>query len=329
VASFLRCTGAMSATPTTPQPSLTTSRSASLEVASVDLHRRASLIEWLDDGLRAGRHGRLEAEYPVSLQPNAIETHRAIYDGDRPISHAMYHVVTVRAPLPIRVGMIGLVYTDPAARGQGLARRCIESCCEALEHAGAAVALLWSDKPAFYERLGFHPFGEEERWIVDAAVCHVARRGLGQGALSATLEMDTPQSSDWASMEALYASKLFRVDREPGQLERLAAAPETFCVVVRSQGRVLAYAALGRGDDFQGVVHEWAGAAQYVLACLEVLCAECGPLFVQAGPGSEPMASALDLAGARSISDSFALARVLDPARPLPSSLYLWGFDSI
>lgn len=241
----------------------------------------------------------------------------------------MYQVVTARAPLPVRVGMIGLVYTDPAARGQGLAGRCIESCCEALEHQGAVVALLWSDKPAFYARLGFHPFGEEKRWIVDAAVCHIARQSLGQGAVSPALEMDTPRSSDWAEMEDLYASKTFRVDRQPGELERLAAAPDTFCVVARSEGRVRAYAALGRGDDFQGVVHEWAGSNEDVLACVEVLCGECGPLFVQAGPESGAMATAVELAGARCTSDSFALARILDPARPLPSSLYLWGFDSI
>lgn len=295
----------------------------------VEANRRAELIDWLDDGLRGGRRGRLEAEYPISLSVNAIDTHRVIYDGDRPLSHAMYQIVTARAPTPVRVGLIGLVYTDEAARGHGLARRCIESCCKALEAEGAEIALLWSDKPDFYARLGFRPFGEETRWWVDVDLCRRARRTLESRSDSPELVLDTPQSEDWTELDELYGNKRFRVDRKPGALQMLAAAPQAICVVARCEGRVIGYAALGRGDDFVGVIHEWAGSPRAVLACFEGMCAEWGPLLVQAGPEPGALASALNLVGVRVAKDDFALARVLHSQSPPSSSLYLWGFDSI
>ncbi len=305
------------------------SSSSSYEVLGVELEEREPLIDWLDDGLRGGRRGRLEAEYPVSLCAATVAAHRVVYEDDKPLSHAMYHVVDVMAPGRCRVGMIGLVYTDPVARGRGLAGLCIESCCEAIELAGGTMALLWSDKPAFYARLGFRPFGEERRWIVNADVCRNARRVLGERATDPDLMLDMARADDWANLEKLYGRKQFRVERESGALETLAAAPETLCAVARRAGRAVAYAALGRGDDFQGVVHEWAGPTRDVLYCLEGLCLEYGPLVVHAGPAPSPIWAALESSGAQSTLDSFALARVLDPSNPPPSSFYLWGFDSI
>lgn len=299
------------------------------EVMGVEERDRARLIEWLDDGLRGGRRGRLEAEYPVSLTPSEIATHRVVRDGDELLSHGMYHVVDAHAPMPVRVGMIGLVYTDPGARGRGLARLCIEACCEALEYEGATIALLWSDKPDFYARLDFHPFGEETRWIINAEICRDARRALGEASAAQDVLLDAPQESDWPDLEKLYSSKRFRVERAPGALAALAAAPETVCVIARRGGRAVAYAALGRGDDFQGVIHEWAGSPEDVLACFEGLCLGWGPLLVHAGPEPGPIGPALERSGAGVSEDSFALARILEPKKRPPASFYLWGFDSI
>lgn len=339
VASFLRFRRDMAITPT--HPSLLASsmlRAAeraravrlppdATEVVGCTMDSRAALIGWLDDGLRDGRHGRLEAEYPVSLASEALDTHRVVYREGAPLSHAMYRCVTAYAPEPVRVGMIGLVYTDPAWRGRGLAARCIESCCEALEYEGAVAALLWSDKPAFYARMGFESFGVESRWLLDATSCRAVREA--SESHSPERLVDVAAEPDWPRMEALYADKSHRIERSPGDLERLAKAPESICVVARRAGRVVAYAALGRGDDFRGVIHEWAGAPGDVLACFEALCRECGPLLVQAGPDDGALHPMLGRAGVPTSSDPFALARIFDADHPPPDSLYLWGFDSI
>lgn len=326
MAPFLRCRVGMSSLVPVNQK---VACDAPREVGGCDARQRKKLLDWLDDGLRSGRRGRLEAEYPVSLAPGTLATHRVVWDAGRPLSHAMYRIATARTPAPLRIGMIGLVYTDPDARGLGLARRCVRSCYQALEERGAAVVLLWSDKPALYAELGFRPFGREKRWWVDARLCRAARVRLGRGSADDAIELDLPRAGEWPRLEALYAEKAIRLERDAGDLERLAAAPETLCVVARIEGEVVGYAALGRGDDFCGVVHEWAGTAEAVLACLEGLCAERGPLLVQAGPEPGLLGTSLEAAGAAAESDDFALARFLDPGCAPSTSLYLWGFDSI
>jgi hypothetical protein len=83
-------------------------------------------------------------------------------------------------------------------------------------------------------------------------------------------------------------------------------------VVARRTGAPVAYAALGRGDDFRGVVHEWAGETAGVLACLALLVRESGPLCLLAGPEPEPPVPALLGAGAPVERRPLGLARLLD-----------------
>lgn len=54
-----------------------------------------------------------------------------------------------------RGAMIGLVYTRPAARGQGLASQLLRAAEEQLRGEGTAFAVLWTAQPEFYRRLGW------------------------------------------------------------------------------------------------------------------------------------------------------------------------------
>jgi hypothetical protein len=112
--------------------------------------------------------------------------------------------------------------------------------------------------------------------------------------------------------------------------------------VARRAGRVTAYAACGRGDDLQGVIHDWAGEPAAVLACAEALLGSRAELRLLAGAAPEPVLRALQLVGAEESRGCLALVRVLDAAR-IPGGaaalaptardpewpLFLWGFDSI
>jgi predicted N-acetyltransferase YhbS len=53
------------------------------------------------------------------------------------------------------VAMVGAVYTHPARRGEGLASRLLQRTSEALRESGTDFAVLWTDRPAFYRRLGW------------------------------------------------------------------------------------------------------------------------------------------------------------------------------
>ncbi|MBI5912170.1 MAG: GNAT family N-acetyltransferase [Betaproteobacteria bacterium] len=54
-----------------------------------------------------------------------------------------------------RGAMIGLVYTRPAERGQGLASQLLRATEEKLRADGTAFAVLWTAQPDFYHRLGW------------------------------------------------------------------------------------------------------------------------------------------------------------------------------
>ena len=279
------------------------------------LVERAALVRWLDGGLRGGRAGRLEAEYPLSMDPAKVGRHRVVYEAGRPRAHAMLHAVTLRARgcrLPL--GLIGNVYTEPGARSRGLASACVEACIDEARRLELPIALLWSDREAFYRRLGFHECGLERYVAVDAAVVERAAAGAVPFEAKA-LTVREAAAHDFPMLERLYARKEVCVERAPGSLRRLARAPDTRIVCALSAGGPHAYAALGRGDDLAGVVHEWAGEPQGVLACLAELCGGDRRLLVLTGPGQSRLLERLRAGGAAEQCVPFARAKILDAER--------------
>ena len=284
------------------------------QTRGIRAEEQEALVAWLDDGLRRGQRGRLEAEYPVSLGTAGLAGHRIVCEGERFASHAMSWNITLCArgsQLP--AGLIGLVYTDPDFRGRGNAQACVRACLEDLRASGAWIAALWSDLPEFYARLGFRPAGREIFLGVDPEACLEALTGLG--VLPGVVTTGPPRPEDFEALETLYGAHPVRAVRDPGALAQYAACAETDFLVARLAGRPVAYAALGRGDDFRGIIHDWAGSAEGVLACLEALARPRGGAAWLIGPEPHPAAAALRALGARLHTESFALLQLLDAGR--------------
>jgi GNAT superfamily N-acetyltransferase len=293
---------------------------------AIRAHERRKLLDWLDDGLRRGERGRLEAEYPISLTARGLRGHRAVFAGGRPVAHAMLHVVEARAgEQSARLGLIGSVYTAPEQRGRGLARSCIEACAEAARARGCSHALLWSELTDYYGQLGFRPAGRERRIALSDAALARAIDGSAPG-----LELAPARAADFPALEALYAQKPVHVARAAGALAKLARAPEVTLCVARRDAAPLAYAACGRGDDLRGVVHEWAGDAEGVLACVSALRVQVGAALLLASAHAEPAAELLVAAGASVTHTALGLALALaESSAAVADWIYLWGFDSI
>jgi len=253
----------------------------------------------------------LAAEYGRVLDEPEATRHLVVMDGERFVAHAMARCVGVRAAgVETRLGMIGLVYTDPAFRRRGLAARCIGACESWLVGQGATLAVLWSDRHDWYARLGYHLAGLEALFAIDAPACARARRrlpfdgGVGKAA-----------AGDWPGLEAAYRARPVRAERRDGHLASLTAGPDCRVAVARCEGAAVAYAALGRGDDFPGVVHEWAGEPAGVLACLSQLLEGQESIAWLAGPAdlAEEPAVALHAAGADRQLGGFGLVKLLQP----------------
>jgi GNAT superfamily N-acetyltransferase len=266
------------------------------------------MLGWLDAGLRDGRAGALLEENPVAFASGA-SLHARVQIGGRPASHALGRFVATRAngrSLP--TGVIGYVYTDPRWRNRGFARRCVGACTEQLAARGALVVALWTDLDPLYAPLGFRRAGVEWSYDLDEASCLAAL-----GDRSAAFEVGVAAEDEWRALEMLYAAKPTRADRQPGVLAALGAAPVATTLVARRRGIPVAYASLGRGADFHGVVHEWSGEGAGVLACLAKLCAAAGPLRCLASALEEEPLALLRAAGVARARGALGLLAVPNP----------------
>ena len=283
-----------------------------LQCRSVLPDEREALLAWLNRGLREGRKQRLEAEFPTALfsqdLAKDLDKHIVVRCGGRLASHVLVHTIPVEAVgLRIELGMIGMVYTDPAFRGRGAARYGLERALEQLKRHGTPLAILWSDLDAFYNRLGFDRAGVENFYLLSASQC---RRALSPS--DENVRVRPVIASDWPELERLYAAKPCRHLRRAGDLARLAAGPDCETLVA-IQGRVLtAYATMGRGDDLIGVVHEWAGEADGLVACLNHFTRTRAEITLLEGPVHETATRPLRITGTRPHPGSLGLMRILD-----------------
>ncbi len=275
------------------------------------------LLDWLDDGLRGGRRGRLAAEYPVALSPADLGAHLLIEESGGFLSHAFVRRVdAVAREISVSLGMIGLVYSAPEARNRGLASACVEAAIAELARSGAQLIALWTDRTRFYTRLGFGLSGREWIWRLDAARVERARRISrdrdDDGSRPRTSEVSGPRERDAEILERAASERPAFVRRAPGQLARAWTAADCEVKVARRDGVPVAYSALGRGDDFPGIVHEWAGEPAALLDCLSAHLETRTAIGLLSSSAGEPLTDRLRDAGAVASPGGFAWLRIVD-----------------
>ncbi|MBY0398676.1 GNAT family N-acetyltransferase [Myxococcota bacterium] len=307
-----------------------------------DTGERDRVFTWLEDGLRPGRPGRLAREFPQLFAADSAAVPVTVWAEGRPASFCFLWPVRFElARGRLRTGLISLVYSDPGARGRGLARAAI---ARALREAAArelGLCLLWSELSAFYTDQGFSRAGHESLLVVDADVLARARARIGADRARGA-RIERARVEDWSAIAALRAQRACHAPL-PALAPALAALPDMDGRVARGPEGIRAFALCGRGDDFQGVVHEWGGQAGALIGCLEALVAEPGseggilvlaPGEAHRGPASSqpnapgPLAHCLRAAGARRLENPLAffaiasLPALVADLTPLAPSLF-------
>lgn len=282
----------------------------SLELRAPRREEHEALFSWLNDGLRSGGWRRLEREFPNVAETGELSQHVLALSGGNFAAHALAHTARVRAGVhQISLGMIGMVYTAPERRRNGLAKRCIEAAVDRVRAEGVGLCLLWSELEDFYKPLGFVRAGRE--WFFWLGRDELCSASVGNAK---ALHVSTPRADDWPAMEALYSAHVAGALRPTGSLQRLASGPDCAVRVARREQRLVAYAARGRGDDFPDIVHEWAGESASVLACLGDLVEGRDWLGFLCPPSAPAMLGALSALGARRFPNDLAWFRVVDAA---------------
>lgn len=218
----------------------------------------------LDSGFGVQAPGRFLDDFPIwdeRLGPAGEKVIRiGVWDGGELVSCAGARLAQIRVPTgSMDVVLIGAVATAESHRGSGLASRTVSLAVEWGRERGAAMAMLWGGETGLYERLGFELCGVQMRAPLEALDLGAPLKDfsgivLGRGwipSLMSSLRMRgsglklTPSDESW--IEAHRGTDWYWLG-DP-------AAPR-------------AYAAIGRGIDLQGLVHEWGGESPEELKTL-------------------------------------------------------------
>jgi len=152
-----------------------------------------------------------------------------------------------------KVGIIGAVATDPRYRNQGLASRAVSRLVARLEEQGIRQQVLWGGEADLYKALGFEPRGVQARVPLRRVVpAEWMVRGC---ALVDGLKI----GSGWTPglIEAM-RGRVGGIVLSESDAEWLSAHQAVeWRWIATADGRVVAYAALGRGIDLPNLVHEW------------------------------------------------------------------------
>ncbi|MCB9916272.1 MAG: GNAT family N-acetyltransferase [Planctomycetes bacterium] len=258
---------------------------------------------------RALRGGApLEAEYPLVFGADAAGSF--VVAEEAGAAAAGCAVLVRELVLPggrLRVGLIGSVCTDADRRGRGLASAVLLRAEAELAAAGCALALLWADDAEFYERRGYAEVGAERDYLLEPELA---------SHLPACAGVRDASGGDLTRLHELYAGHTTRVERSAAESVALYTVPGMRVVVRERDGEVDAYACLGRGGDLHGVVHEWAGDAEGVLACVRALLEPRDePLFLMAPVTASELSARLDALGAPSALGVLGMGKPLDGAR--------------
>jgi GNAT superfamily N-acetyltransferase len=253
--------------------------------------------------------GGLAGESPLVFAPGsqARVFHRDADGAPRGGCVALVRELAV-AEERLRVGLVGLVATDPAWRGLGIASAALADAEIWLADRGAALGLLWADDPAFYVARGWRPVGAEiDVWLpIELA----GRLPAAEGAMPAS-------PADHAAMHALYERHPQRVLRTTEESRALYACGSMEVCVLERGGAIAAYACRGRGRDLQNAIHEWAGDPDSVLALAGHLLRSAARrgepgLVLMAPPSAALIARRLEALGARVETGILSMGKVLD-----------------
>ncbi|MCA9320291.1 MAG: GNAT family N-acetyltransferase, partial [Planctomycetes bacterium] len=106
-----------------------------------------------------GRASRLQVidTFPLLLAAGARSTRFVIRHDEAIVAHAASRDLTIATvgSGALRLANIGGVCTLPQVRGRGLASELVSALVDDARRRGLDGAILWSDRPSFYARMGF------------------------------------------------------------------------------------------------------------------------------------------------------------------------------
>jgi GNAT superfamily N-acetyltransferase len=261
----------------------------------------------------------LRDAFPAVLSPANHRHHFEAAIGGRRVSAATAWVRPwITSSGRIVVACVGNFSTAPAHRGQGLSGRLQSFVLDALRDQGVDWAVLWTDRPALYVRRGFQALGHEVHGDLTSVEWPACAPG---DTVRAAGPADAP------AMLALYEQHPLRAERQVEDFELHLWPSTSKSWVLERDERIVAYAALGKGADFPGYVHEFGGAPNDVHVLWgEAVAHGAHSVLLPRGTDRYCTGAAASMVG--TTREAAMIVRLSGGPRPEATDFAVWGFDS-
>ncbi len=289
-------------------------------------------LEFFENLLRQNSPCRLSDEYPLVFHSEAQDQIHLIEEKNvlKAGLATLEREIEVQPDRFARALFVGSVVTHPDFRNQGYQKTLFEQLEWRAKQQEIDFLILWSNQVEFYERLGFSLAGLQASWMLTSQV------SLRSSGISVQLQ-DSSRNVWSDSFFEQFDRKRFRVKRTKEEMQKLFCIPQ---MLIASTSN--AYAIVGKGEDFHGVCHEWAGPAKEVVACFAKLQENLKSVRILS-PGvlhdstEVEVTTALEEAGIENRLEYLGLMKALNPRYKMedlqPENLrypfFIWGLDSI
>lgn len=212
----------------------------------------SKVLSFLHDSLRPDVKWTLEQEYPTALNVSNLNNIKVIMDDENVISHAVMKPLIVKTPLLLlKVAAIGSVVTADAHREQGYSTKVLDDCLKSAKEQGCDMAVLWTEIPDFYRKMGFELAGFEMRMAMHKPL-----------KLETTIPLKYIKGTqvDPEAVLQLYQQHRVSTLRTLPEIKKFMNIPNShFYTAWDENGKLVAYAVEGKGSDLKGFIHEWGG----------------------------------------------------------------------
>ncbi|MES3036734.1 MAG: GNAT family N-acetyltransferase [Bdellovibrionota bacterium] len=237
----------------------------------------SDLITFLNKSLRSESAWNIDEEYPTALVQSNKHNIRIIKGPGGIISHAVLKPLIVKSPHVIyKVGAIGSVVTDEKHRGQGHSGLILKNCVELAQEQQCDVAILWTNLYDHYRKFGFELAGSEVSFVVPPTYEKTGR----------PLQFTSNRAVAPDAILRVFNKHSVASVRTIDEVKKYLQIPQTKVYAAwELDGRLAAYAIMGKGVDLTGYAHEWGGDVEALLSLFSHIVREKNESCVVIIPG--------------------------------------------
>jgi len=215
---------------------------------------RRDLEKLLNQGFQVPSGSSFFDDFPVWDERRGADALRiGAYISERLVASACARIVHLKTPTgeALKAGVIGCVATHDNWRGEGFATELVTQANAWLAERDVAVTFLWGSEHNLYRRMGFELCGAQV--IAPLSECSFQRDEDGESSLGLLQKGWNP-----AIFEMLRV-RPYGFVLEEKDLDWFQGHRNVQWYWLGEGKNPKAYAALGRGIDLQGLIHEWGG----------------------------------------------------------------------